>query len=451
MRIPQRKHGMTDLELTDFLKSIKTEIEKDCWVTNYYKTTNYRGQARLYYKSKNIYLHQLSHLLFNGDRSNLNSIFHKCNNLICFNPTHLTDDLKEKRFKLSMSSSELFEGCPTKKDKRKILINYGNWLSKELRKPLVYYDFEVTGRINSSTITTYFGGSMANYFNSCDFLPARRKLKMPDSEMKEFLKAIKIETEKGCWITDYWKNSTPDGRIKIKYKGKMQFLPRVSYGLFTGNIPNKLVVMHKCDNPPCFSPEHLVIGTKQDNSRDAANKGRLGLTKSEKRKPHKIINPYDYKSLLNFIKQHIEITEKNEWIFAAAPSQEYPPITINKKHYQLHRLLLANKLGKKYEDIKVACHRLPDGSKPNKHDVNPDHLFEGTHSENILDTVKYHKGYKLSYQLAEKIRKAAKKYNFSKKGSKKRFDKEWAAKLDVSRTCIKNIRLNKSWNQHAKN
>lgn len=33
-------------------------------------------------------------------------------------------------------------------------------------------------------------------------------------------------------------------------------------------------VLHRCDNPPCFNPDHLFIGTVQDNQADMAAKGR---------------------------------------------------------------------------------------------------------------------------------------------------------------------------------
>lgn len=49
---------------------------------------------------------------------------------------------------------------------------------------------------------------------------------------------------------------------------------RVSWWLTHGVDPHPLLVLHKCDNPPCTNPDHLFLGTVQANSNDMVSKGR---------------------------------------------------------------------------------------------------------------------------------------------------------------------------------
>ena len=41
-------------------------------------------------------------------------------------------------------------------------------------------------------------------------------------------------------------------------------------------IPEGMVLMHTCDNPACFNPEHLVLGTQKDNIVRRYGKGTYG-------------------------------------------------------------------------------------------------------------------------------------------------------------------------------
>jgi hypothetical protein len=50
---------------------------------------------------------------------------------------------------------------------------------------------------------------------------------------------------------------------------------RVCWQLIYGDIPDGLFVCHKCDNRKCIRPDHLFLGTQQDNIQDASRKKRL--------------------------------------------------------------------------------------------------------------------------------------------------------------------------------
>lgn len=226
--------------------------------------------------------------------------------------------------------------------------------------------------------------------------------------------------------------------------------------LFKNSIAEGKLVLHSCDNSECYFPDHLHEGTYKENVLDAIDRGRWIQSQRPKKYTEgrqDIIGPYDYVALLKYIKINSYISSKNEWLFKGEiPPQEnwYPEIHFKIdgkfKKFLLHRLLLANKVNKKYEEIDVACHRLPDGSKPKKHDLNPDHLYEGDLRDNSYDTIKYNKGYKLNFEKANEIREAMKFTDFFVGGSKSKFDKFWATKFSVNIETIGLVRRGYYWN-----
>lgn len=56
--------------------------------------------------------------------------------------------------------------------------------------------------------------------------------------------------------------------------GQRIYTHRLAYELINGPIAEGHVVLHRCDNPPCCNPAHLLEGTQSDNCVDMWLKGR---------------------------------------------------------------------------------------------------------------------------------------------------------------------------------
>jgi|688.fasta_scaffold1093808_2 hypothetical protein len=78
------------------------------------------------------------------------------------------------------------------------------------------------------------------------------------------------EPNSGCWL---WLKCEAKGYGKIRFKNKLATASRVSYETFICD-PGDKHVLHKCDNPLCINPEHLFLGTHDDNMRDKVSKNR---------------------------------------------------------------------------------------------------------------------------------------------------------------------------------
>ena len=66
------------------------------------------------------------------------------------------------------------------------------------------------------------------------------------------------------------------GYAQLKYKGKLVYQHRLAYAEANGLDVFDLggLVLHKCDTRNCHNPDHLFLGTYQDNMDDKVAKGR---------------------------------------------------------------------------------------------------------------------------------------------------------------------------------
>jgi len=116
-----------------------------------------------------------------------------------------------------------------------------------------------------------------------------------------FWSKVSIQADSECWI---W-----EGAVRSNGYGHMMWLGRkwrgshrIAWALDNNVDPLSLtpkdIIMHKCDNPLCCNPSHLIKGTQLDNVKDAMSKGRLPLaekstsSKLTSSKAREIVNRY---------------------------------------------------------------------------------------------------------------------------------------------------------------
>ena len=84
-----------------------------------------------------------------------------------------------------------------------------------------------------------------------------------------------------CWEYDGY--TTPKG---YGLRGHI-YTHRAVYEALVGPITEGQLVRHACDNPPCYNPSHLLVGTVADNSADSVARGRArGMNVTECPKGH---------------------------------------------------------------------------------------------------------------------------------------------------------------------
>jgi hypothetical protein len=88
-----------------------------------------------------------------------------------------------------------------------------------------------------------------------------------------------IDKISGCWLWTGNRDKSGYGYIsQVWVEGRRspiavhRLVAHLKLGLDLSRP--EIFACHRCDNPPCFNPDHLFVGTAKDNQADRSRKGR---------------------------------------------------------------------------------------------------------------------------------------------------------------------------------
>lgn len=100
------------------------------------------------------------------------------------------------------------------------------------------------------------------------------EIQIPRADGRKVRPIVYTVSETGCWICTSHSRRKEAGYIQVTRNQIHQNMTRLIWEHFHGSPPGEKLVCHTCDYPPCINPEHLFLGTTQENATDMVQKGR---------------------------------------------------------------------------------------------------------------------------------------------------------------------------------
>lgn len=98
-------------------------------------------------------------------------------------------------------------------------------------------------------------------------------LAMDSDHLSRFWAKVDKRGPDECWNWLGAKARARGGYGQFGIRGYIARAHRVSWKLFHGDIPEGVLVLHKCGNPSCVNPDHLYLGNNSDNMMDKTRSG----------------------------------------------------------------------------------------------------------------------------------------------------------------------------------
>ena len=121
------------------------------------------------------------------------------------------------------------------------------------------------------------------------------------------------EPNSGCLLWTGAVDHSGHGVITIwddEYEKSITTSPhRIAWQLHRGPIPERMLVCHKCDVPSCINPDHLWLGTNDENMADMVAKGRAAKPKGTKH-PNSKLTDDDIRAIRRSLKSGVDVARE---------------------------------------------------------------------------------------------------------------------------------------------
>jgi hypothetical protein len=116
---------------------------------------------------------------------------------------------------------------------------------------------------------------------STEILPRRVEIKLTENQKRNFWDKVDKRGPDDCWPWKLRISRHGYGQAAVNCPKETALAHRVAFTLAFGPIAQGLFVCHRCDVRNCCNPNHLFLGTNQDNMDDMNSKGRAVKVKGQ--------------------------------------------------------------------------------------------------------------------------------------------------------------------------